>query len=56
MNQLDIKANNTLIEVQGTNERFAKKVEEVTDRWMTAMGSKLGAFPRVTERMFRQPR
>ena len=38
MSQLDIKATNTLLDVQGTNERFAKKVEEVTDRWMSAMG------------------
>ena len=38
MNRLDNKATNTLLEVQSTNERFAKKVEEVTDRWLSAMG------------------
>jgi len=35
---LDIKTTNTCLEVQNNNEHFAKKVEEVTDRWMTAMG------------------
>lgn len=38
MTQLDIKVTNTLLDVQTANERFAKKVEEVTDRWMSAMG------------------
>lgn len=38
MNQLDIKATNTLMDVQNSNERFQKKIEEVTDRWMSAMG------------------
>jgi hypothetical protein len=35
---LDIKSTNTLLEVQSSNERFSRKVEEVTDRWMSAMG------------------
>ena len=38
MNQLEIKSSNTLLDVQNQNNRFTKKVEEVTDRWMTALG------------------
>lgn len=35
---LDIKANNACLEVQNNNEQFSKKCEQITDRWMTAMG------------------
>jgi len=36
--QLDSQAKNALLDVENTNNRFSKKVDEVTDRWMVAVG------------------